>query len=64
MTLKAGIYARSEVPEYWAVAVEGRLIHQMWEPENGNYAAARIVVFCTPVTAATLNTLMVNTGAL
>ncbi len=42
---KAPLYARSGMPEYWVVDVEGSIIHQMWAPHGEAYAEQREVAF-------------------
>lgn len=61
---KARLYARYGVPEYWVVDVEGQRIHQFWDPAGETYAKHRQIPFGSPVTAATLTGLAVETGNL
>jgi Uma2 family endonuclease len=37
--IKAQLYARGAIPEYWIVDLEGRLIEVYRRPENGTYAS-------------------------
>jgi Uma2 family endonuclease len=61
---KAKIYAREGVPEYWVVDVKGATIHQLWQPEGEAYTERREVPFGTPVAAATVAGLTIETGNL
>lgn len=54
MGLKATLYAGAGVPEYWVVDVNGRTIHQMWEPAPEGYAKRRKVTFGEAIEAATI----------
>lgn len=63
LSVKAAIYAREGVPEYWVVDVDARVIHQMWAPEGELYSNRREVAFGEPLTAATISGLMVETAA-
>jgi Uma2 family endonuclease len=62
MSVKAAIYAREGVPEYWVVDINARLIHQMWSPEGEAFADHREVAFGEPLTAATISELTVETA--
>jgi Uma2 family endonuclease len=57
--LKAALYARAGVPEYWVVDVNGCVIHQMWSPEADGYAHRREVPFGERIEAATIEGLAV-----
>lgn len=62
--LKAKIFAEAGVPEYWVADAEGRVIHQLWSPIDGEYAKRRQVAFGHPVTAATMPALAIETDRL
>lgn len=64
MKRKLAIYARVGVPEYWVVDVNAEVIRQMWRPEGEAYAESRAVAFGTPIQAATLAGLTVETATL
>ena len=64
LSIKAALYARSGVPEYWVADVDGRVIHQMWTPAGEAYAERREVAFGGVVEAATIGGLTVNTNLL
>lgn len=61
---KVAIYARAGVPEYWVVDVDGRVIHQMWEPVGNGYAQRSAVPFGETISAVTLPDLTIETSAL
>lgn len=61
---KARLYATHGVPEYWIVDVEGEVIQQAWQPEDGNYLQTRKIVFGEPISAATIPDLNVETAGL
>ncbi len=62
--LKQRIYARHGVPEYWVADVEGRVIHQMWEPGENGYAQSQAIAFGAPIAAAGIGDLTIETNAL
>lgn len=62
--LKAALYTRAGVPEYWVADVNGRVIHQMWAPQDGAYAERREVAFDQPIEAATITGLRIETTSL
>lgn len=64
LSVKAAVYARHGVPEYWVVDVEGHAIHQMWKPEGGEYRGRRQREFGDRIEAAAIDGLMVETQAL
>lgn len=61
---KAALYAAAQIPEYWVVGVDGRVIHQMWGPQGESYAERREVPFGERVEAATIMGLAIETGIL
>ena len=61
--VKARLYARSGIPEYWVADVEGKVIHQLWAPEGDAYAQRREVASGARLEAATVAGLVVE-GAL
>ena len=61
---KAAIYARAGVPEYWVADVNGRVIHQLWAPVDGDFGERREVAFGEALTAATIDGLAIDTAAL
>lgn len=64
MGAKVALYARHEVPEYWVVDVNERVIHQLWSPTDGSYAEQREIAFGSAITAATIPGLTVETATL
>lgn len=62
LSVKAAIYAREAVPEYWVVDVNARVIHQMWAPQGEAYVERRKVAFGERVAAATVEGLVVETA--
>jgi Uma2 family endonuclease len=58
---KARLYARYGVPEYWVVDVEGRVIHQMWEPSSERYRNRREIEFGDSLNAVTIADLSIDT---
>lgn len=64
LSVKAAIYARHAVPEYWVVDVNERMIHQMWRPENDAYVERRQVGFGAPLSAATIDEMEIETSGL
>ena len=61
---KAALYARHGIPEYWVVDVEGKIIHQHWEPRAVGYAEVRQIAFGDEVVAKTVAGLTVATNGL
>lgn len=62
--VKASIYANSNVPEYWVADVNGRVIHQMWQPAEGLYGERREIAFGERIVAATIAKLEVEAEGL
>lgn len=58
--VKARLYARAGIPEYWVVDVEGQIIHQLWPPEGEAYAQRREVAFGDRIAALTVAGLVVE----
>ena len=61
---KVAIYSRAEVPEYWIVDVNRRMIYQMWSPTDAAYAKRRDVALETSISAATINDLTISASDL
>lgn len=61
---KCRLYAAAGIPEYWVADVNGRVIHQMWEPRGDGYAQSRAISFGTPITSASIADLTLETKAL
>ena len=61
---KLVLYASSNVPEYWVVDLQGRVIHQSWEPSGSTYARTALVPFGTALASVTLSGLVISTAAL
>lgn len=59
--VKAQLYARAGIPEYWVADVAGKVIHQLWAPEGGAYAQRREVAFGTRIEAVTVAGLQIVT---
>lgn len=64
LTVKAAIYARCGIAEYWVVDVNGRLIHLMSQPVDGSYLDTSQIAFGEPVTSATMTNLVIDTTGL
>ena len=62
--LKATLYARHGVPEYWIADLRARVIHRMWTPRAGEYANRDEVRFGNRIEAATIAGLAVETDSL
>ncbi len=52
--VKAALYARAGVPEYWVADVAGKVIHQMWAPGAEGFAQRREVAFGERMVAETV----------
>jgi Uma2 family endonuclease len=59
LQLKAALYARHGIPEYWVADVEAKVIHQLWAPEGEAYAQRREVAFGERIEAVTVAGLVV-----
>lgn len=64
LEVKAQRYARSGIPEYWVVDVNGRIIHQMWTPSDAGYVERRAVSFDRSISATVVPTLTIPTASL
>jgi Uma2 family endonuclease len=64
LTVKAAIYARHGVPEYWVVDVNAGIIHQLWHPDDASYGERREARFGARITAATIDGLSLETGGI
>lgn len=62
--VKSRLYAIAGISEYWVVDVNGRIIHQMWEPIGDRYARRRELAFGERMVAATIDHLAVDTATL
>lgn len=60
LTVKRDLYARSELPEYWTVDVDGRKVHQFWSPQDGAYTETRIVPLAGELRSATMPDLAID----
>ena len=58
--LKAALYARHRIPEYWVADVEGKVMHQLWAPEGEAYAQRREVAFGERIEAVKVAGLVVE----
>ncbi len=58
--VKARLYARAGIPEYWVVDVQGKAIHQLWAPEGDTYAQRRAAAFGARIEAVTVAGLVVQ----
>ena len=61
---KAQRYAAAGIPEYWVVNVTGRVIHQMWAPEDDGYSQRREVAFGERIAAVTMPALAIASAHL
>lgn len=64
MGTKRVAYARAGIPEYWVADVEGKALHQMWDPIGDAFTGQRRVPFGSPFIAATLAGLTIETNGL
>lgn len=64
LTVKTPLYAAANIPEYWVVDVNARVIHQMWRPVGATYADQREIAFGERIAAATIDRLAVETASL
>ena len=62
--VKLRAYVKASAPEYWVADVNGRVIHQMWAPQDGAYAERRSIAFGAVIEAATIDGLKVDTSPL
>jgi Uma2 family endonuclease len=58
--LKAGLYARVGIPEYWVADVKGQVVYQFSVPQADAYAERRVVPFNEPIEATTIEKLTIN----
>jgi Uma2 family endonuclease len=58
--VKADLYARAGIPEYWVVDVTGGTLHQLWERDEAGYRQRRTVSLGTDLTSATIAGLTVE----
>jgi Uma2 family endonuclease len=61
---KAALYAARDVPEYWVVDINGRVIHQHWKPASGAYAERHEILFGDIIEATAIPGLAVSTDTL
>jgi Uma2 family endonuclease len=64
MNFKKALYAGASIPEYWVFDVEGRQIHQFWEPTGEDFAQTRLVAVGESLASVTIGGLTVETGGL
>ena len=64
MGINAALYAAKGVPEYWVADVQGRAVHQLWNPGPEGYRQRRTVPFGDRLEAATIAGLAVGTDKL
>lgn len=61
---KTQLYARAAIAEYWVVELDARVIHCFSAPDDRSYRERRQDTFGSPVTAATIPGLTVDTARL
>lgn len=61
---KLPLYARSGIPEYWVVDLEGRVIHRMWSPVTERYEKRDGTEFGDLLTSATVDGLSIETSGI
>lgn len=61
---KAKLYAAAGIAEYWVADVIARRLHQMWNPVDGSYVSQREIAFGSPIAAATVAGLGIETTTL
>ncbi|MEI5617566.1 Uma2 family endonuclease, partial [Streptomyces brasiliscabiei] len=64
LSRKARLYAKYNVPEYWVVDVEARVIHQLGAPIDEAYSQHRQITFGDELAAMTIAELKVATVGL
>lgn len=57
-------YAAAGVPEYWVADVNARVIHRMASPNGDSYASRHKIPIGTPIQAATIDGLSIQTDKL
>ena len=58
------LYAAAGISEYWVADVNGRVIHQFWNPAGETYARTREVGFGERISSTTVDGLAVETDGL
>ena len=58
---KKAIYAAACIREYWIFDVNGCVVHRMWSPANGDYSHQQEISFGSPLSAATIDGLTIQT---
>jgi Uma2 family endonuclease len=61
---KARLYARSGIPEYWVVDVNGRQIHRHSAPQGEDYSVKELIPFGDRLQSATLPEIAIETAGL
>ncbi|WP_174279530.1 Uma2 family endonuclease [Sphingomonas bacterium] len=61
--LKATMYARAGVPEYWVVDVSGQVVRQFWSPQGDRYLVSAEATFGADIVATTIPGLTISTSA-
>jgi Uma2 family endonuclease len=61
---KARLYARAGIAEYWEADTARRVIHQLWSPAIETYEQRREIALGSPLVAATIDGLAIDTGGL
>jgi Uma2 family endonuclease len=61
---KAQLYAAQAIPEYWVFDLQGRAIHQFWKPLDNIFSEHHVITFGKPITAITIEELVIATAAL
>lgn len=64
MSDKVAVYARGQIPEYWIVDVNARVIHQMTAPDGGTYRDKSEVRFSHTINAVSIPLLIIETESL
>jgi len=59
--LKAELYARHAIAEYWVADIEGQRIVRHWAPADGAYAECDAVPFGEDISSRTIDGLMIGT---
>jgi Uma2 family endonuclease len=65
LTVKANLYARAGIPEYWVIDIPNRLLHLHTNPQNGHYqtvtpysATATVAPLSSPTASILVSRLM------
>jgi Uma2 family endonuclease len=61
---KAALYAAHDIPEYWVVDLEGRILHQMWASGAESYRGGRQIMMGQAIAAETVEAVTIESRVL